>query len=297
MILSASTRCDIPAFYFDWFLNRLKEGFVDVRNPFNPKLVNRILLNPQDVECIIFYTKNPIPVVEKIAKVFPYNFYIHITINGYGKEIEPNVPDKKDIIEATIKLSKLIGKERITLRYNPIFLNKKYTMDYHIRAFEKLCSILHPYVDRVIMGFIDMYKNTNFHQSECQFHKPTLEEEHYLAKEFGFIAQKYQLSIQTCSRHDDFSKYGFLVEACNSSNYLNKRLNNEKKYKKTKVRKECSCIESADIGVYNSCTHYCKYCYANFDELQINYNVEKHNPRSSLLFGDLKEDDVIKIRK
>ena len=156
MILFASGRTDIPAFYSNWFLNRVDAGFVDVRNPFNPNLISRI--NFSDVDLIMFCSKNPIPIIDKLDKIkLPLLF--HVTITPYGRDIEPNIIDKTGIIEGVKKLSLKLGIDNVVLRYDPIFLSEKYNVEYHIKAFNKLCTKLNGYVNKVIISFMDEYKN------------------------------------------------------------------------------------------------------------------------------------------
>ena len=127
MILNISGRTDIVAFYSEWLMNRFNEGFIDVRNPFNPKLVSRIMMD--DVDLVFFCTKNPIPIVDKIKDI-KKKIYFHVTLTPYKKDIEPGLPPKKDIIEAIKEISNKIGKENIVIRYDPILINKEYTLEY-----------------------------------------------------------------------------------------------------------------------------------------------------------------------
>ena len=152
MILNVSGRTDVVAFYTDWFMNRYKEGFVDVRNPFNKKLVSRIFF--EDVDAILFCTKNPIPIVDKL-KLINKPIVFHITITPYKKDIEPNVPDKSKVIEAVKKISEILGTENVVVRYDPIFISDEYSINYHIKAFSKLCSELDGYIKKIIVSFID----------------------------------------------------------------------------------------------------------------------------------------------
>ena len=156
MILNVSGRTDIVAFYTKWFMNRYKEGYVMVRNPFNYHLVNEIYF--EDVDLIVFCTKNPLPIIDRIKEI-DKPILFHVTITPYNKDIEPNVIDKKDIIEGVKRLSNIIGIDNIYIRYDPIFLSDKYNIDYHIKAFSKLCSLLNGYVKRIIISFLDEYKN------------------------------------------------------------------------------------------------------------------------------------------
>lgn len=291
MILNVSSRTDIIAFYEKWLIKRVEAGFVDVRNPFNPKLVNRI--NFSDVDLILFCTKNPIPILNDLNKIkIPYLF--QITITPYKRDIEPSVPSKKEVIEAVKKISQAIGKENVSVRYDPIFLSEKYNTDYHIKAFKKLCMLLNGYVETIIVSFLDEYKNVLKNKNVLQYRKFTEEDYKIIGKNFSKIAKLNNMKVQTCFEERNLTEYGFTKGEC-LSHELAYRLTG-KKYKSWKARK-CNCVEMVDIGVYNSCKHFCKYCYANYDEKIVNNNFKNHDVNSSLLIGNVKKDDIIKIRK
>ena len=294
MILNISGRTDIIAFYTEWLMNRLKEGFVDVRNPFNPKMVSRIMM--EDVDLLFFCTKNPIPILDKIKDI-KQKVYFHITLTPYKKDIEPNLPSKKEIIEAIKKLSKIIGKENIVIRYDPILINDKYTVKYHIKAFDKVCTLLDGYTNKILISFIDDYKNVRKNYKILKYKKLTEEDYKEIGTSFSKIAKEHNIVVHTCAEKRNLTEYGFIEDECMSKELAFKLTG--KIYKKWNARKNvpCKCIEMADIGVYNSCKHFCKYCYANFDEKQVISNYSKHNPKSSLLIGELDKDDIIKIRK
>lgn len=291
MILNVSSRTDIIAFYEKWLIKRVEAGFVDVRNPFNLKLVNRI--NFSDVDLILFCTKNPIPILNDLNKIkIPYLF--QITITPYKRDIEPNVPSKKEVIEAVKKISQAIGKENVSVRYDPIFLSEKYNVTYHIKAFKKLCMLLNGYVETIIVSFLDEYKNVLKNKNVLQYRKFIEEDYKIIEKNFSKIAKLNNMKVQTCFEDRNLTEYGFTKGEC-LSHELAYRLTG-KKYKSWKARK-CNCVEMVDIGVYNSCKHFCKYCYANYDEKIVNNNFKNHDVNSSLLIGNVKKDDIIKIRK
>lgn len=294
MILNISGRTDIVAFYEKWLIKRVEAGFGDVRNPFNPKLVNRI--NFSDVDLILFCTKNPIPILNDLNKIkIPYLF--QITITPYKRDIEPNVPSKKVVIEAVKKISQAIGKENVSVRYDPIFLSEKYNITYHIKAFKKLCMLLNGYVETIIVSFLDEYKNVLKNKNVLQYRKFTEEDYKIIGENFSKIAKLNNMKVQTCFEDRNLTEYGFTKGEC-LSHELAYRLTG-KKYKSWKARKErkCNCVEMVDIGVYNSCKHFCKYCYANYDEKIVNNNFKNHDVNSSLLIGNLEDDDIIKTRK
>ena len=143
MIISASRRTDIPNYYSEWFFNRIKEGYVLVRNPMNISQVSKISLSPDVVDGIVFWTKNPLPILDRLEELREYTYYFQFTLTPYGKDVEPNVPSKNDLIIPSFrKLSERIGKERVVWRYDPILFNDKYTMDYHIKYFKALAAKL-----------------------------------------------------------------------------------------------------------------------------------------------------------
>lgn len=294
MILNVSGRTDIIAFYSKWFLNRLKEGYVDVRNPFNPNLVSRI--NIDDVDLILFCTKNPIPIIDKLDNIkIPYIF--HVTITPYKNDIEPNLPSKSDIIEAVKKISTTIGIENIYIRYDPIFISEKYNIEYHIKAFTKLCSLLKGYVKTIIVSFIDNYQNVRKNLPYLKYRSFTEEDYKLIGENFSKIAKNNNMVVQTCFEERNLTEYGFIKGECMSKELAFKLTG--KTYKKWQARKgsACNCVELVDIGMYNSCNHLCKYCYANYDESKVKININNHDINSSLLIGHINSNDIIKTRK
>ena len=291
MILNVSGRTDVVAFYTPWFMNRYREGFVDVRNPFNKKLVNRI--NFEDVDAIVFCTKNPIPILESLKEI-KKPILFQVTLTPYKNDIEPNVIEKKIIIEAIKKLSSIVGIDNLYIRYDPIFFSDKYNVEYHKKVFDKMCFLLNGYVRHIIVSFIDNYKNVRKNENILKFR--TIKEEDYreIGLSFSKSAKKYNMTVQTCSEVNNLVEYGFKKDDCISHTHAFK-LTGKTNFKKWKSRnnKNCNCVEMVDIGVYNSCKHF----YANFFEEEVIRNTNRHNPKSSLLIGELEYDDVIKIRK
>ena len=292
MILNVSGRCDIVAFYTPWFINRYREGYVDVRNPFYNKQVSRIYF--KDVDLIVFCTKNPMPIISYISEIkIPIIF--HVTITPYHRDIEPGVYNKKSIIEAVKKISKIIGKENLYIRYDPIFLSDKYNLSYHLKSFQRLCELLDGYTSHIIISFIDLYKNVKNNLKVLNL-KP-FEEDDYrkIGINFSMIAKKHNMTVQTCFEKHDLVQYGFIKKDCLDFNLAYKKTN-KTEFKKWKAR-GCGCVEMVDIGVYNSCKHYCRYCYANYDENKVDDNYKNHYVNSSLLIGKLTNEDIIKVRK
>lgn len=293
MVLNVSGRTDIVAFYTEWFMNRYKEGYVDVRNPFNQKMVSRIKFD--NVDLILFCTKNPIPIIDRLKEI-DKPILFHVTLTPYKSDIEPNVPPKGIIIDAIKKLSKVVGIDNLYIRYDPIFLSDKYNVEYHIKAFDRLCSLLDGYVKQIIVSFIDNYKNVRKNERTLNFREFTEDDYQRIGTSFSKSANKHGMSAQTCFEERNLVEYGFKQGECISHELAYKLTG--KKYKNWTARKEqkCNCVQMVDIGVYNSCKHFCKYCYANYDEKIVNKMYSEHNPNSSLLVGELLEDDIIKER-
>lgn len=290
MILNISGRCDIIAFYTPWLINRIKEGFVDVRNPVIPKKVSRIYF--KDVDLFIFCTKNPLPIISYLKNI-KQPIIFQITLTPYKKDIEPNVISKDKIITGIKKISKIIGKENVYVRYDPILINSNYTIEYHLKAFQKMCQLLKDDVTHIIISFIDIYKNVLNNLEYLNLHEITERDIEKIATSFSIIAKENNMTIQTCYEKD-LTEFGILNEPCVSKELALKKTG--KKYPKWTSR-NCGCAKMADIGTYNCCNHLCKYCYANYDEKRVKENIKKHDPKSTMLLGHLENDDEIIIRE
>ena len=291
MILNVSGRTDIVAFYSKWFMNRYNEGYVDVRNPFYPKLVSRIYFD--DVDLIVFCTKNPLPILDDLDKI-KKPIIFHVTLTPYGKDIEPNVIPKGKIVETIKRLSEIVGVDNLYVRYDPILINDRYDVSYHIKSFESLCTKLNGYLKHIIVSLVDDYKNVRNNMNVLKLHKIDDDVLKNIGENFSKIAKENGMTVQTCYEKNDLSSYGFISSPCLSKELAYNLTG--KKFPKWKAR-DCGCVEMVDIGGYNSCKHFCKYCYANYDEKKVLENVKNHDDNSSLLVGYLKEDDEIKIRK
>lgn len=293
MILNVSGRCDIVAFYTSWFMNRIHEGFFDVRNPFNKNLISRIRL--ENVDAIVFCTKNPRPIIPYLEEINKPILF-HVTLTGYKNDIEVNVPDKKDVIKDIIDISNIIGKDNVVVRYDPIFISDKYDVNYHIKAFERICELLEGYISKIIISFMDDYKNVRKNKSILG-NKVIAEDEYkMIGTNFSEIAHKHNILVHTCYEDRNLNEYGMDIGECLSHELA--YIMTGKKFPNWKARgdKKCNCVQMVDIGAYNCCSHLCRYCYANYDENLIKDNMSNHNPSSSLLIGDIEKDDIIKER-
>ena len=299
MILSVSRRTDIPNYYSDWFISRIKEGFLYVRNPMNPHQISRIDLSPDVVDCIVFWTKNPANMIEKLEHLKNYAFYFQFTLTGYGKDVEPNLPNKREELIPTFKrLSEKIGKEKVIWRYDPILISKKYTIDYHLKAFEEIASNLANHTEKVVISFIDFYSKTQRNTRELDIRQMTDEEMTKLAEKMARIASRYNLIIETCAEQINLQEVGTQHGSCIDKKLIERILGCKLIVEKDKnQRGECGCVESVEVGSYNTCLNGCKYCYANFNDNRVRDNVKLYDQESALLCGTITSDDRITDRK
>ena len=298
MILSVSRRTDIPAFYSDWFFTRLQEGFVDVRNPMNIHQVSRIKITPDVVDCIVFWTKSPCNMINRLDELRDYNYYFQFTVNPYDKSIEPNVPHKKEVIEMFRKLSQQIGSNKVIWRYDPILLTDRIDVAYHVKYFEELAKRLENLTTRCVISFVDLYKKTLTNTKPLHMREPSITEMTFLAEKLVSIAQRHGIKVLSCAEKIDLSKEGVEHGCCIDPSLIEEICGYRIEVTKDKnQREECGCVESIDIGTYNTCCHACAYCYANFSYNQVKKQSIRHQKDSSLLIGVLTENDVVKVRK
>ena len=298
MILSVSRRTDIPAFYSDWFFNRIKAGFVDVRNPMNIHRISRIDISPEVVDCIVFWTKNPKVMIPRLEELSDYKYYFQFTVNPYDRHIEEEVPLKRNIFDTFHELSDIIGVNRIVWRYDPILMTKKIDVDYHIKYFEEIAKRLSGYSTKCIISFVDLYKKVSTNISGLGIREPNEQEIVRMVETILPIARSFGFTIQTCSEKNDLQEYGIEHGACIDSALISEIIGCPLNVRKDKnQRNECGCVESIDIGEYNTCCHHCVYCYANFNQNVVRRKAEKHDPFSSLLVGEVKDEDIVSMRK
>ncbi len=299
MIISASRRTDIPAYYSEWFWNRLREGYVLVRNPMNPHRVSRVSLTPDVVDGFVFWTKNPLPMMDRLELLRDYPYYVQFTLTPYGDDIEQNLPPKRDVlIPAFRRLSERIGKERIVWRYDPILINDRYTVDHHIRTFRSMCDSLSGYADTCVISFLDLYRNIRGRIDPLGIRPPTAEEADEIACRFAEIAREYDLSVNTCAEDGDYSRFGIGHGACIDADRLSRiggvplsggRDKNQ--------RGMCGCAESVDIGAYHTCANGCVYCYANHSRSLVERSIAAYDPASPVLCSQITAQDVISVRE
>lgn len=286
MIISCSRRTDIPAFYSDWFFNRLREGYVCVRNPVNRRQIRRISLAPQDVDCFVFWTKNPAPMLDRLHLLNDYTYYFQFTLTPYGKDIEPHLPPRDETSDTFIRLSGMIGKQRMIWRYDPILISDQIKLDYHVDHFGQMADRLAGHTQKCVISFIDIYRHIGSRLSGLSVRAPEEADMRKLASAIARITGRLGIAVETCAEKIDLSDLGIKHGKCVDDHMISEMIGRKLNAAKDKYQRElCGCISSVDIGEYNTCGHLCKYCYANVSPKKIEKNCELHDAQSSLLIG------------
>lgn len=235
--------------------------------------------------------------LNRLDELKDYNYYFQYTITGYQSDVEKGVLNKKEVINTFKELSKKIGKEKVILRYDPIFFSAKYSIEYHCEAFERLCAQLDGYTERCVISFIDLYKKTERNTKILDIIPMTMECIKEISKRFALIASKHNMSIETCSEAYDLSQYGIKKGKCIDDDIISDIIGYELNVKKDDTQRDvCGCVKSIDIGQYNTCKHHCLYCYANFNYNQVQSNSKMHDKNYPLLSGKVREDAKITVR-
>lgn len=299
MILSVSRRTDIPAFYSDWFINRLREEVVWVRNPMNYHSISQISLAPNVVDCIVFWSKNPQPMFKYLDEIeSKYKFYFQYTINAYEKDLEPNLPSLDERLNNFIYLAKRYGKERVIWRYDPIIITPKYNLEWHIKRFEYIANKLKDYTTTCVFSFLDVYEKNKNNLLKLAIKDITRDLMVEISQKLKPIADKNRIKLKTCSEDIDLIDLEIKRSCCIDPDLISKIINCKIKAVKDKnQRASCGCVESIDIGQYNTCSHGCVYCYANYSKESVKTNCLRHIKTSKLLLGEKEKDDKIHERE
>lgn len=292
MIINTGCRTDIPAFYSKWFINRIREGYVLVRNPYYNTQVTKYSLNPKVVDCLVFGTKNPEPMIKYLNELDNYKQLWYITITPYEKNIEPLVPDKSKVIESFKKVSEHIGANGVNWRYDPIFIGMGFDVNRHIKSFEKIAKSLKGYTKHSTISFLDLYEKVK--RNAPNIKPPTKDEQIELAKAFSKIGKDNGIIVHSCCEKTYLANYGIDCKGCMTKEIIEASVGTKLNAPKTKnIREGCNCLMGNDIGAYNSCGHLCIYCYANANKEAVKRNMKNHNPNSPFLIGNLMSEDEV----
>lgn len=303
MIISASRRTDIPAFYSEWFINRIREEYLYVRNPFNHNLVKKISLKQEDVDAIVFWTRNP----EKLITHLDYldhksfRYYFQYTITGYSRTLELNTPHPSKAIKTFQVLSSRIGKDKVIWRFDPIIFSNITDEKELLRLFNKIATSLNGYTNKVIISFYDNYKKVETNLKKIPNFipcKPSDFELNSFVDSLINIANENDMVVETCSEnlqelnlHNNSLHEGKCIDDKIINQIFGTQLNFSKD---TNQRKECGCVQSIDIGTYNTCLHGCTYCYATSNRKSALHSNLLHDSSSPFLITSPKDEVYIK---
>lgn len=295
MILSVSRRTDIPNYYSDWFFERMKEGFLLIKNPMNAKQISRIDLSEDWIDGMVFWTKNPQPMMGRLGEIAHIPYYFHFTVTPYTTDIEPGVLSKhKKIIPTFRALSEQIGAERVVWRYDPILLSGRYTVEYHMEYFYKLANLFCGYTDSCVLSFVDEYRVNSKSMEKLGVRAPVKEEQNKLAQSFAQAAHEAEISLFMCCEQEDFSAFGIERASCISKERLERISNHRLTIPKSKGQRPlCLCAESIDVGAYDTCPNGCVYCYANHSPKRRAEAIAHYDPSSPILCGNVQEGEQV----
>ena len=293
MIINTGGRTDTVQYYSDWLLERFAKGEVLVRNPLFPNKVTRYALAPDKVDCVVFCSKNYAPILPRLHEITDrYNTYFHYTITAYGPDIEPRVPSIDESMRTLKALAAQVGPQRVAWRYDPVLLTDTYTVERHLATFARMAGELAPHIDRCIFSFVELYKKVEVNMPGLRPISPADKER--LAKGLGQIAQRNGIWLQSCAAPENFERYGVHPSGCMTLDILG-RANGIvfRPRKHNGMRANCHCIETRDIGAYDTCPNGCRYCYANRSPTLALENYRKHDPHVSLLLGQVQPGDTV----
>lgn len=298
MIISASRRTDIPAFYLGWLLRRLDEGFVLVRNPVRPRQVARVAFDESAVDCIVYWTKDPRPMLRRLDDLSRIPYYVQMTINSYGPPLEPQSPDADAAVEALIALSQSIGRHRVRWRYDPVVMGGAFGTAYHVQRFGALAERLAPHIEMCIFSFLDTYRKNDKRLAALGYRSPTQCERDSLTMAFSQTARQYGLILASCCEPSEQRKPGVKQAHCIDTQLVGRIIGRQFDHRPDRnQRGGCGCSQSIDIGAYDTCLHGCLYCYANGRPERTEKSVRAHDPASPLLSGHVEPKDVVYDRQ
>ena len=305
MILSASRRTDLPAFYTEWFYNRLREGYVLARGPYRPHRLSHIPLTAEVLDGVVFWSKNPAPLLTgpgrealRLLDSWDVPYYLQFTVTPYGPEMEPGLPPKTALLRLFRRLADEWGPERLVWRYDPVIVNETYTVSFHRERFAEMAAFLTGATEECVFSFLDLYPKAKARSAGVADRPVPLPVQRELAFAFSESAARAGMRLRACCEELNRLDAGILPGACIDPRRLERLGGFALRAKKDAgQRPGCGCAESADIGGYSTCTHGCVYCYATDSAGKAEQNRAQHDPRSPLLTGWPAPEDTIMPRK
>lgn len=288
----------MPGAHSEWLYQRFREGFVLARNPMNPRQVQRVSLRVEDVDGIVFWSKNPGPMLARLSELEGYAYYFQYTLTGYGREVEAGLPSHEARIDAFRELAGRIGVGRVLWRYDPILWTDRYSFDWHVEAFQGLCEALRGCTERVTISFVDTYARNRKRLEALGVKAMDEDWMRRMAGRLSAIAGDNGMRMVACCEAVDLSDCGVGRASCVDAELLG-RIGGIplRTVKDRNQREHCGCAPSVDIGAYNTCPNGCVYCYANYSPAWLRANLAKKDNCSPMLCDGLTEADVVRERR
>ncbi len=299
-IISASRRTDIPAFYAEWFINRVRAGYCLTPNPYNRKQLSRISLMPSDVAVIVFWTRNPRPMLPYLKELDDcgIHYYFQFTVMKNPRKIDPHTPSLQAALETFRRLVEHVGPHRVIWRYDPIIFTETTNREFHLEAFADIADQLENLTHRCVIGIVDAYRKTksrmlslsNMPGFKVEEYQPSLHET--MLRKMQDIASKRGMELTSCAEEITLSHLGIKLGKCIDDEYIRAAFDIDVTHRKDKGQREaCGCVESRDIGVYDTCILGCKYCYAtsSFDKALLNY--QEHGKEAPSLINGIEDPE------
>jgi hypothetical protein len=298
-IVSVSRRTDIPAFYADWFMNRVRAGFALVRNPFNARQVSTVALTPAEVACLVFWTRDPRPLLPYLDELDArgLRYYFQVTLTGLPRAWEPAAPTATEIVPALHALARHIGPERVLWRFDPLVLAADLPVMRTAAVFAALAAELEGAVGRVTVSFLRGYRQVRgrlralpggWRDWDALPEAEWTDTARPLVESLAAGAAARGMELGVCAEPRDLTAWGLPPAACIDAGLIGRLFGIElPAVKDRNQRMECRCAPSIDIGAYGSCRHGCRYCYAGGDAALV--RGERHHPDQPLLLGALPD--------
>lgn len=293
-VISASRRTDIPAFYADWFVNRLQAGLVYVRQPYSQKMA-RVSLTSFDVSVIVFWSKNYAPLLGRLESIekTTKNLFFHFTITA-NQELEPNVPGHKDAINDFRYLAARYTPEQLVWRYDPVCITDKLSFETHEERFSRCAELLHGSAKRCFISFVHPYKKVLTNVGKYSDHhlvELSNDQKRKYAQRLAKKAASHGIALYACC-NDYLLSVDIQKASCIDGQLLSRLFNIPLDSRPTALRKECACTRSIDIGAYDTCAHGCLYCYANSNKDRAAAALQRHDPAWNALTMNVEELNV-----
>jgi hypothetical protein len=293
VIISASRRTDIPAFYAEWFMNRVRASYCTVPNPFNRHQVSHVSLQPDDVDVIVFWTRNPRPLLPHLAELDErgYRYYFQYTLMNNPRVIDPKSPPLEASLETFRELADHIGPEKVIWRYDPIVFSNVTGPEFHRATYQCIAQSLRGYTHRSVISIVDVYRKAQkrlqgLAEQGVELLNCKGEAFDDLIHALVHTANENSMEFVSCAEEMHLRPYGVRSGKCVDDHYIAKTFGiNVTSTKDPSQREACGCVVSKDIGMYDSCLYGCQYCYATSSFERARTNYEEHHPNSPSLIG------------